>query len=59
MTPWEIRNKIAEIRSYIASRYFDPSQAKSLYAERERLERMLEEMKNDPKKQAEDKRKED
>lgn len=59
MAPWEIRNKIAEIRSYIASPYFDPSQAKRLYEERERLERMLEEMENDKKEQAEDKRKED
>lgn len=53
MTPWEIRNKIAEIRDYIASRYFDPSQAKSLYAERERLERMLKELENDQQEQAE------
>lgn len=59
MTPWEIRNKIAEIRGYIASRYFDPSQAKRLYAEREKLERMLEELANDPQKQAETERKED
>jgi len=59
MTPWEIRNKIAEIRSYIASPYFHPSQAKSLYAERDRLEKMLEELENDPQEQAENKRKED
>ena len=50
MTPWEIRNKIAEIRSYIASPYFDPSQAKSLYGEIDRLEKMLDELDNDPQK---------
>lgn len=59
MTPWEIKNKIAEIRGYIASKYFDPSQAKSLYGEISRLERMLEDIKNDPQEQAEAKRKED
>jgi len=53
MTPWELKNKIAEIRGYIASRYFDPSQAKGLYGEISRLERMLEEIKNDPQEQAE------
>lgn len=51
MSPWQIRNKINEIRSYIASPYCDPSQAKILYAEREKLEKMLEEMENDPQKQ--------
>lgn len=53
MTPWELKNKIADIRSYIASPYFHPSQAKSLYAERDRLERMLEELDNDQQEQAE------
>ena len=48
MTPWEIKNKIAEIRSYIASPYFDPSQAKSLYGEINRLEKALEGLDNDP-----------
>lgn len=53
MTPWELKNKIADIRSYIASPYFHPRQAKSLYAERDRLERMLEELDNDQQEQAE------
>jgi hypothetical protein len=51
MAPWEIRNKIAEIRGYIASQYFDPSQAKSLYGEISRLERMLKDLENDTKEQ--------
>jgi len=53
VTPWELKNKIAEIRDYIASPYFHPSQAKSLYAERERLERMLVELDNGQQEQAE------
>lgn len=58
MTPWEIKNKIEEIRSYIVSPYFHPSQSKKLYADMERLEKMLEELKNGQQK-TEDKRKED
>ena len=52
MTQWELKNKIADIRSYIASPYFRPSQAESLYAERDRLERMLEEIETDQQEQA-------
>jgi hypothetical protein len=59
MTPWEIKSRIDEIRGYIASPYFRTRQAKTLYAERAKLEKMLEDLTNDPGKQTEDKRKED
>lgn len=58
MTPFEIKNKIEEIRSYIASPFCCPVESKRLYAEREKLEKMLEDL-NGQQKQAENKRKED
>jgi hypothetical protein len=42
MTESEIRNRLDEIRGYIISPYFKTDQAKILYAERDKLEKMLE-----------------
>jgi hypothetical protein len=42
MTEIEIINRLNEIRDYISSPYFRPDQAKTIYAERQRLEKMLE-----------------
>lgn len=56
MDEFQIRNKICEIRSYVSSKWCCPEQAKILYAERERLEKMLEDLKNDPQKNAETER---
>jgi hypothetical protein len=58
MTEHEIRNKLNEIREYVCSKYFTTDQAKALYAEKEKLEKMLEVLSND-KEKARDKRKED
>jgi hypothetical protein len=41
MTEFEIKNKLNEIRDYISSPYFRPDQAKMIYAERDKLEKML------------------
>jgi hypothetical protein len=41
MTEIEIINKLNDIRDYISSPYFHPDQAKTIYEERQRLEKML------------------
>lgn len=45
MTEFEIRNRLHDIRGYISSEYFNPEQAKALYLEEDKLEKMLESIK--------------
>ena len=42
MNEFEIKNKLSEIIAYICSKYFHPEQAKAIYEEKNRLEKMLE-----------------
>ena len=58
MNEFEINNKLSEIIGYICSKYFHPEQAKEIYEEKTRLEKMLEDLKNDPQEKTKDKRKE-
>jgi predicted component of type VI protein secretion system len=41
MNEFEIRNRLHELRGYISSEYFNPKQAKALYSEEEKLEKIL------------------
>lgn len=46
MDEFEIRNKVSELTSYIASNWPSVEERKHLYMKRERLEMMLKELKN-------------
>lgn len=54
LTEFEVRNKIAELTSYIASDWPGIEERKRLYVERSKLEALLEELK-DARKKPEDK----
>jgi hypothetical protein len=56
MTELEIINRLHEIRGYISSEYFKPEQAKALYSEEQKLEKMLEILTNDQQKETQNKR---